>query len=286
MPIPQNAFTTSGPVRRLRRFVRHHARPAGQDLLASMRAGLLRGARSNDPDYFVAGVNKAGTTALQQYLVGHADVGEPMRKEVHYLDEFPGRSREWFRAHFWGDHSSTWGEATPEYFELDGAAQRLDSMFPDSRVIVCLRDPFARAVSHFHNGVDHATEDRSIVDAFAAEAARLSDGRFTHDPTELRSAYLQRSIYGRSLKAWREAFGERLLVLRMERLADDLPAVLRHLGLDPDRAAASLPHANARHYQRPPDELRELLHPFLRPDAEQLLRSAGWDEWPVEWSHL
>ena len=282
MPIAKNAFTTSAPIRRVRRAYRHGIRPAFQDVTATIRSTLLRGIRSNTPDYLIVGVNKAGTTSLQEYLTGLPEVGKPLTKELHYFDRFPTRSLEWYRAQFWGDSGLTWGEATPEYFELPGAVLSLAEMSPRPKIIVCLRNPFARAVSHYHNAVDHASETRSIWHAFIQEAEALASGRRAKSAMELRNAYLQRSLYAEPLERWRSSFGRDLLVVRVDKPQAMVQEVLHHLNLT-QADLPRLPGSNSRSYAPPPPHLREAFEPLLRVQRERIVNAAGWSEWPVEW---
>jgi hypothetical protein len=286
MILPKNALTTNPPARLARVVYRRSVRPAFHSLRISARLRRSTSWRGNSPDYLIIGVNKAGTTALHENLTARPDVGVALRKEVHYFDDHPDKPWSWYRAHFWGDSSLLWGEATPEYFELSDAPRQIRDGLPNVRIIVCLRDPFARAVSHFYNSVDHLTESRPIEQAFADEAATLARGHRAVEPPALATAYLQRSIYGRSLVAWRETFGDQLLVITTECLRESISAVHSHLGIPQPASPEPIRQSNVRPYAPPPPGLTSLLDPFVAADAQTLIKAAGWSEWPAAWRPL
>jgi hypothetical protein len=286
MILPKNSFTTNPPARLARFFYRQSVRPAVHSLRIAARLRLSTDWRGNSPDYLIIGVNKAGTTALHENLTSRLDVGVALRKEVHYFDHHPDKPWSWYRAHFWGSSSLLWGDATPEYFELADTPRQIRDELPNARIIVCLRDPFARAVSHFYNSVDHLTESRPIERAFADEAEKLARGHRAVEPRALATAYLQRSIYGRSLVAWRETFGDQLLVVTAERLRESIPSVHSHLGIPEPASPGPMRQRNIRPYAPPAPGLSSLLDPFVAADAPTLIDAAGWSGWPEEWRPL
>lgn len=286
MVLPKNALTTNTPARLARVFYRQSFRPAVHSLRISARLRRSSVWQGNSPDYLIIGVNKAGTTALHETLTARPDVGVALRKEVHYFDHYPDKPWSWYRAHFWGSPSLLWGDATPEYFELADAPRQIRNEIPNVRIIVCLRDPFARAVSHFYNSVDHLTEFRLIERAFADEAESLARGHRAVEPLALATAYLQRSIYGRTLVAWREVFGDQLLVVTAERLRESIPTVHSHLGIPELTSPEPIRQRNIRPYAPPPPGLASLLDPFVAADAPTLIDAAGWSGWPAAWRPL
>ena len=109
-----------------------------------------------------------------------------------------------------------------------------------------LRDPVARAWSHYHHNLPLGLESLSFADAIAAEPERLAGEaeRLQADPTAVSFAhrhhsYLDRSRYGPQVARWRAVAGDRLLVLRSEQLFDEphrtFQRLLQFLELDPWR---------------------------------------------------
>lgn len=174
---------------------------AGQKLWQSRRTIDVEGAKSSPPlpAFVILGAQKAGTTALYEYLLQHPLVIPAIRKECHFLDwrwnpravsEGPlawplqedAKSsaaaaadtsaditalREQYWEYFYREQlakrpSLITGEGTPSYL-LGGEliARRLHALCPDTKLIVLLRDPASRAFSHYQMVIDrNGTEEQ------------------------------------------------------------------------------------------------------------------------------
>ena len=284
MPIQKNALTTNAPARKTRQWYRHVVRPVAQDAIVRRRSGS-RTYRGHCPDYLIIGANKCGTTALFQALTNHPSFAKPLFKEVHYLDRFPAKSQTWYFAHFWGPDDKLWGEATPEYFELPDAPHRVSAFNTSPKLILCLRDPVARAVSHYYNAVDHEGETRSVTAAIEGEVAALKDGRYARTAAELRHAYVQRSMYARSLENWFSVFPKnQILILVAERRKANLAAAFEFLSV-PSSSAPNINTGptNARAYPDPDAAIVSAIQDAVRPDLSRLAALLEWEGLPVEW---
>jgi hypothetical protein len=102
------------------------------------------------PTYLIAGLPKCGTTALAAYLETHPEVFVAPQKEVHFFDQHFARGIPWYRSQFAGATAErAVGEATPTYMMRDDTVARIASVVPDVRLIVVLRNPVDRALSHY-----------------------------------------------------------------------------------------------------------------------------------------
>ncbi len=105
-------------------------------------------------DFIVAGVQKAGTTTIFDYLRQHPDLSVPRRKELHFFDdetvtwEAPDYSRldAWFDP---GDAGRPRFDVTPIYTFWPRSMARIRAHSPDAKIIVLFRDPIERAWSHW-----------------------------------------------------------------------------------------------------------------------------------------
>jgi hypothetical protein len=52
------------------------------------------------PDFLILGAQKAGTTALYDYLHRHPAISGPSWKEVSFFDRHWARGERWYRGHF------------------------------------------------------------------------------------------------------------------------------------------------------------------------------------------
>ncbi|RYG21799.1 MAG: sulfotransferase, partial [Burkholderiales bacterium] len=105
-------------------------------------------------NFIVVGVQKAGTTALFDYLGDSPAVALSKVKEVHFFDD---ETVDWAKPDYGPYHAqfetadpiALRGEATPIYLYWPHSLERIAAYNPDIRLIVMLRDPVERAWSHW-----------------------------------------------------------------------------------------------------------------------------------------
>jgi len=174
--------------------------------------------RRGGPHFVIIGAQRAGTTSLYQHLIQHPQVHPPLRKEVQFLSVYWGRGLPWYYRHFPVARrpEQRTCEASPYYLFHPDAPVRAAAALPNARFIALLREPVARALSHYGHNRANGVEPLSIEDALAAERGRLDADR---DGSAHRLfSYVARGLYAEQVTRWREAVGDRLLVL----LSDDL----------------------------------------------------------------
>ena len=107
----------------------------------------------------VPGAMKAGTCSLRSQLqwLGHGQDFFLPNQELHYFDEDEEFEKgaayysSWFCDAAWADWGpKTIGDVTPSYMYLPKAMPRIAELLPHARIVVLLRNPINRAVSH-HN---------------------------------------------------------------------------------------------------------------------------------------
>ena len=120
---------------------------SGSTLLASDATGVRIVPK---PTFLVVGAQKAGTTSLYNTIKKHPNVGRANTKEVHFFDRFYSRGMEWYEQQFRlkPEHSKV-GEATPVYMYDAELRARIAADLKDIKILVIVRDPVARAYSHF-----------------------------------------------------------------------------------------------------------------------------------------
>jgi hypothetical protein len=247
------------------------------------------------PHFLLIGAQKAGTTSLYQAIAQHPQVVHALGKGVHYFDEHAHRSTTWYRSNFpvlrdgkrrrGGEHKLT-GEASPEYLPHPLAPGRVAALMPDVRLLVVLRDPVDRAISHYHHSRAIGLEPLGLEEALSAEPERLAGEleRLRADPhadsVALRHhSYIARGRYAEQLTRWLDVFAdEQLLVLRFEDLVERPEAVLRavfgHLGL-PAAVGVRMPRLNARTYERVAPTVLAHLREQLAAAEEELVGLLG-----------
>jgi Sulfotransferase domain len=244
------------------------------------------------PDFLILGAQKAGTTALYAYLLWHPGITGPAWKEVSYFDRHYHRGVRWYRGHFPIRASGRLvGEASPGYLFHPLAAERVRATVPEAKLIALVRDPVARAFSHYHHEVALGREPLSFEDAIEAEPARTrgEEERLVREPDYFSRAwwdyaYLARGLYAAQLERWLAFFPrEQLLVVASDELAAEpgptYARVLDFLGAPP-RQLGSYPRVYEQDYgEMAPDTRRRLEDHFAEPNRrlyELLGRDLGW----------
>ena len=187
--------------------------------------------RSPEPRiaFLVGGAQKAGTSALAQYLRACPDLRLPADKEAHVFDA-PDFDDAWST----GDIDARlaqqfpdapedvrWGDATPFYLFHPRCVARIARYNPAMRWIVLLRDPLERAISQY--GMERARGDEHwpLWAALLFERLRLRGHHHDWSPASpLRHwSYRARGDYGRQLRTLRAHFPDaQVLVLRSTEL--------------------------------------------------------------------
>lgn len=195
------------------------------------------------PRFVIIGAQKSATRWLRKNLGEHPDIFTP-RSEVHFWNvenRVKKLGLDWYLEQFDGwNGEPIVGEATPGYMiyrhHPRQVAQRMAEYAPDTRLIALLRNPIDRATSAM---VHHIRRGRLPADS------RLVDVIRERGPVEKdRFCLVTGGWYATSLGPFLDAFGDGLLVLWQEDIAND-PAVLyanalRHIGASTDFVPAEL----------------------------------------------
>src|SRR5450432_473091 len=174
--------------------------------------------------FIVAGVQKGGTTALFDYLGGEAGVSLSHVKEVHFFDDaaqaWPDPDYDAYHAHFDPPDERLRGEATPIYLYWPGSLERIAAYNPAIRLIVMLREPVARAWSHWKMEYARGAETRPFAWCIRQGRQRLFDAEPWGVHREF--SYVERGFYGEQMARLLGLFPrEQALVLRAGDLRAD-----------------------------------------------------------------
>lgn len=185
---------------------------------------------------------KCGTTSLHNMLAAHPSIfmcHDP-KEPAWFAGGNSGKDLAWYLQRFAQARDERYvGESSTDYTKaprLGSVAARIRSFSPDARILYIMRDPVARAVSHYWWEVEYSAEGRSFIDAMRASREIADVGN-----------------YALQIAPYIEAFGRGSVhVLTMESLtAAPQPAmreIFDFLGLEPYEAApAELAHDNQGH---------------------------------------
>lgn len=182
-------------------------------------------------DFVIVGPEKCGTGWIDAALRRIAPRILPVTlKETFYLDRHFHLGPEWHRGLF-APAVDIRGEVSPSYFANDEARRRLKEISPGCRIVVVLRNPYDRMVSH----VIH------LARRGAFDASQGADSV----PAEFMSEARNSSFYALFGEAWNSDFanGQTLFVSYddiQQRPAELLNRICLHIGIEEriDEAAA------------------------------------------------
>ncbi|MEU8818317.1 sulfotransferase [Actinoplanes sp. NPDC048796] len=233
------------------------------------------------PDFLIAGVPKAGTTALHAALVQHPELFLPAVKEPKFfLSDGPPPTTggpgdvQTYQEHVWRQEeyealfapapaTARLGEATPFYLYDLKAHERIKALIPSARLIVLLRDPVDRAHSNWTHLWNAGLEpEADFVTACRAEESRKAAGwaGFWH--------YVSLGKYGEQVRHLYEHFPrEQVLLMRYRELKDDpaaaLDRVCSFLGVATG-VLTSIPRENVNRHVVEDDDVNRILRYLLR----------------------
>ncbi|HEX8366341.1 MAG TPA: sulfotransferase [Allosphingosinicella sp.] len=218
--------------------------------------------RSLAPEFFIAGAQKCGTTALYSYLRTHPRIALSVRKEPYFwsTDLHPRGAvtdaDEYARLWEGAPADALRGEATPAYIRSAVAIPNILRERPDARFILLIRNPVAMAASLHAQLVYSQDEDEPYFEkAWRLQAARRGGQHLPprcSDPTKLQ--YERVCALGDQLERFTELVPEaNRLVLFSEDMAADPRAAyqrtLAFLGL-PDDGRRAFERVNENWNQR------------------------------------
>jgi hypothetical protein len=243
------------------------------------------------PEFIIIGAQKCGTSSLCSYLFRHPQVKPARRKEIHYFDspEYALGTR-WYKAHFplktGLNHGNTaghviTGEASPYYLCYPHAPQRIHELVPRAKLIIMLRNPVDRALSHYNHQVRKGREQLSFEDAIVAEPERIKGEkeRMLADPNYYSHnywgfSYLTRGHYAEQIENWLKLFpGEQMLFISSEDFfanpKDIYHETLEFLGLE-NHDLPEYKKQNSGSYSNMPERTRQQLLDYFEPHNTRL----------------
>jgi len=136
------------------------------------------------PNFLGIGAPRAGTTWLNTLLASHPDVFTPtLRDEINFFDQYFERGLAWYEGFFPSPERSAEyvaiGEISPQYLECSECPERIFTTLPDSKLIVMLRHPVARAYSQYGLFVQRRNYRGSFEEFVAAKPRSLERGFYS-----------------------------------------------------------------------------------------------------------
>ncbi len=243
--------------------------------------------------FFIVGGQRCGTTWLLSQLANHPQVlpQTPILPEPKFFIQENALhiGKDYYLNHFFPNRTgdSFLCDKSTSYLEVKGTAERINSMFPDSKIIISLRNPVYRAISNYFFSKMHGLETRSITEVFLQNkpAPNLSK-KLSVNPFD----YLGRGIYIHYLTEYMRFFGkERLkIILYEDMLVKEavFDAVFEFLGIGkyPQFKISDLKENDSLYDEVIPNAVLDILNDFYKPFNQNLesLTKINLNAWEIK----
>jgi hypothetical protein len=254
----------------------------------------VKGSRKSLPHFIIIGAAKAGTTSLYTYLIQHSQILEATHKEVHFFDVKYQNGVIFYRSHFplraKMKQGVITGEASPGYLFHPHVPRRIFQLLPNVKLIVLLRDPVDRAISHYFHSVREDGELLPIEEAFrneekilAEELIKMQKDESYYSEIYRTRSYKRRGVYVDQLTNYLNYFSiNQILILKSEDLFSDplklLSGVFAFLNIDSSFLPNDLTPKNVGDF---PTEVSPLVYEelanYFAPHNERLYQFLGHD---------
>ncbi|MBV9396667.1 MAG: sulfotransferase [Bryobacterales bacterium] len=222
------------------------------------------------PSFFILGAAKCGTTSLHGYLAAHPLICMSNPKEPFYFEaECSYGEKFYFNRYFWQwNDEQVVGEARHRNLYLPFVPPRIHAYNPDAKLIVLLRNPIERCVSHwwhwYSRGLDPLPFWKAVQDDFeriqsgsdlsTPEAAAMYARTLDAQGQGCFRTYLDSGYYYEQILRYTELFPvERLKIIFCDDFFRDPAAtvreVLEFLNIDPD--SSPLPDVTPHNVSKP-----------------------------------
>lgn len=195
-------------------------------------------------NFICVGVQKAGTTTIHNILKSHKKLSLPDSKEARFIevDELYSKGSEWFNKTYFPEVSegNILGFINPNIqLDVSNIERIRDTFGHDVRIIIIIRNPVHRAISHYRMSLGRSIEtEESFFKAIEKEPKRLASNRkhpgyFTSKAGQYEKdhfGYIFRSLYSDIIRESYNIFGkESVQVIRFEDFVKDPTSVLKSL---------------------------------------------------------
>ncbi len=147
------------------------------------------------PDALIIGPMRTGTTWVYEYLKARGDVCLPLGvKETFFFDQRFEKGLDWYSAHFRHFDPQKHRrivEVAPSYFHNEEATKRIKAVLGTPRLVVIIRDPIERSISHYR----HLRRRGLVTESFMQAANKFPE-------------IIDASRYSKYLARWEAVFGK------------------------------------------------------------------------------
>lgn len=219
--------------------------------------------KKNIPNLFIVGAAKSATTSVHDILKSHVEIIMSPIKEPNYFADYKLKDLSKYKQQFYkkinneisknksiteqhasliedeelymrlfesSNHYKYYGESSVSYLFSINSAKKIHDFNPSSKIVIILRNPIARMISHFQMDklIGELKEDKnSLEEIVIDEFNRISDIQKNSLNT-----YLGPSMYFEQIKRFYKFFPkENILVLNYEEDIKDNEILLEKLSI-------------------------------------------------------
>lgn len=147
--------------------------------------------RKRVPLFLIIGAQKAGTTALHNYLCQHPSIRSATTKEIHFFstDFHYSKGLDYYHSKFpFALYGSLFLDASPSYLASKVAYKRIYEYNQKIKMIVLLRDPVDRAYSAWNMYRSRYQENRNwFFDEWVSSVGMVPDQYIRRSDKEINS---------------------------------------------------------------------------------------------------
>jgi len=199
-----------------------------------------------EPNFFIVGAPKSGTTNISYYLMQHPQVFMPENLEPYYfarLDipqnyerEIISNEKKYLNLFKNTKNCRAIGESSPVYLYCPHSALEIKNRFPNSKIIISLRNPIEIAYSEYFSlkfmGFD---KNRSFNELLDSSKEQLDQNEFHID------SLLEAGFYSKHIKRFQKIFSKNQIkiIIFEEYIKNTIPTINSILSfLDIDKSIA------------------------------------------------
>lgn len=197
-----------------------------------------------NPNFFIVGGSKCGTTNISYYLNLHPKIFFSELNEPYYFCQWDvpekyerdsmitdmGRYMDLFKN---VTTETIVGEASSPYLSCPHAAMEIKKAFPNSKILISIRNPIERAHSaYFSYKFMHPT-NQSFLEMIKEHEKLINNRIFYID------SIIEPGFYKKNIVRFQEAFGEnnvKIIIFEeyIKNIESSISSILNFLGLDED----------------------------------------------------
>lgn len=200
---------------------------------------------------FIVGTIKAATTSIYNYLCESEEIYFPPIKELHFFSDVrsiidentklnPHKKQhsrvintldEYNMLYPFKDDYKYFGDCSPTYLSDVNAPFKIKEYNPDAKIVIVLRDPIDRIISHYQMNVNRNVENESFIDAIKKDELKVNQQLF------IDNKYVELGMYGSQIDRYLNCFDRKnIIILNFEDLNQETSSVINglldKLGLD------------------------------------------------------